>query len=272
MILFYLHSFCLPVTLSILQVKSDGSSLVGLSLEFSSSMNERKSVLLASQGRTLVTMNRFSSKYNEVIMPRRVTMTDISPGWVIQESSISMNGYTLTDIHAVCYNSKPEVSQLRLNSGADVQDNILSRSPKEYFAVLGHITMKTAEQNAEFPPPTSWLLEGQYIKWTSGSEGSKILSVKLIWKQKKSIDSSFSKYNIYVEKLAKQAVRDSDGGLLKGVAREYLGVAEVEAFYVSDLVVPSSTSSVKFIIQVSGVDGTCQKLDDSPSFQLNFEG
>ncbi|KAK9283155.1 hypothetical protein L1049_011386 [Liquidambar formosana] len=251
-------------------VKSDGNSLVGLSLEFSSNLNERTSVLLAARGSTLLTMNQFSRKFSKVIMPNRVTKPETAPGWVIQESSIAMNGYTLTEIHAVCYKSMPELNQLRLDSISDDQDNTLALSPSEYYAVLGHMLAQTPEQNSEFPPSTSWVVEGQYIKWTSGSQGSKTLSIKIIWRLKDGNDSLFPKYNIYVENLTKQSI-GNPGGILEGV-QKYLGVAQVEAFYISDLVVISGTSSLKFIIQVCSVDGACQKLDDAPSFLLDVEG
>ncbi|KAA8539540.1 hypothetical protein F0562_026232 [Nyssa sinensis] len=251
-------------------VKSDGSSLVGLSLEFSSTMKERKSVLLASWGRTLLAMNPFLIKFSKVIMPCQVTRSETASGWVIQESIIAMNGYTLTEIHAVCYRSRPELNGLRLESGSNGKDNSLGRSPSEYFAMLGHITVKTSQQNSDFPPSTSWLVEGQYIKWTSGSLGSKTLSVKVIWKLKDGYASLFPEYHIYVEKLAKQADGEP-GRMLEGVL-EYLGMAQVDAFYVSDLAVPSGTSSLRFIIQVCNIDGTHQKLDASPSFQLPVEG
>ncbi|XP_059666790.1 cytosolic endo-beta-N-acetylglucosaminidase 1-like [Cornus florida] len=249
----------LPVYFSY-SVKSDGNSLVGLMLEFSSTLKERTSVLLASCGSNLTTVNQLSSNFSEVIMPIQVTKPETAPGWVIQESSIAMNGYTLTEIHAVCYQSNPEVNE----------DNSLAHSLSEYFAVLGHITVRTSEMNSIFPPSTSWLVEGQYIKWTSGSQGSKTLSVKVIWKLKDGDASVFPKYNIYVERLAARAVGEQ-GKMLDGV-QEYLGEAQVEAFYVSDLVFPSDTSSLKFIIQVCATDGACLTLDDSPSFQLNVEG
>ena len=70
---------------------------MGLYLEFSSEMKGKKKLLLASQGK-----NKFLSKFSEVIEPRQLTKPDMAPGWVIQESSIAMNGYTLTEIHAVC--------------------------------------------------------------------------------------------------------------------------------------------------------------------------
>ncbi|KAK3014089.1 hypothetical protein RJ639_009494 [Escallonia herrerae] len=243
----------------IYSVKSDGSSLVGLSLDFASATKEKLSVLLASRGNALLTMNQFSSKFSDVIMPHRVTKLETVPGWIIQESSITMNGYLLTGIHAVCYKSKPESRSLH-------QDNSLAQAPTNYYAVLGHITIETSQENLDFPPPTSWLVEDHYVKWTSASEGSKTLSVKITWKLKSEIASPFTSYNLYVEKEANKA-DDKPGGLLEAT-QEYLGVARVETFYVSDLVVPSGTSSLKFKIQVCGLDGTCQKLDDSPFLRL----
>ncbi|XP_052185322.1 cytosolic endo-beta-N-acetylglucosaminidase 1 [Diospyros lotus] len=243
-------------------VKSDESSLIGLYLEFSSDMKEKKSVLLASLGKAALTMKEISSKFTEVIEPSRVTMPEAGPGWVVQESSIAMNGYTLTGIHAMCYRSKSE-NELRLKSS-------LAPSPTDYFAILGDITVKTSAQSSNFPPSTSWLVEGQYIKWSSGSQGSKTLSVKVVWSLKDGDASLFPKYNIFVERLANQEVREPMQTL--SGEKEYLGVAFVKAFYVSDLAVPPETSNLKFIIQVCGADGACQKVDDSPSFLLPAEG
>lgn len=222
---------------------------MGLSLKLSSPTNKKTSVLLASYGHTLITLNRFSSKFSNVIMPWRVTELETAPGWVIQESSIAMNGYILTEIHAVCYKSTLQV-------------NPSARGPLEYHAILGHITVKTPLQKSDFPPSASWLVESQYIKWTSGSQGSKTLSIKILWSLKDGNVPIFSKYNIYVEK--------QSGGL--NGKPEYLGVANVRAFYVSELSVPSGTSSLKFVIQVCGLDGVCQKLDDSPAYQVPVEG
>lgn len=244
--------------------KLDGNSLIGLSLELSSAVKGKTSVLLASWGNTLLTMTQFSSKFDKVIMPRQVTKSETDAGWVIVESGIAMNGFKLTEIHAVCYTSKPEFGKLGLNPQIDenVVENSVSPNPTQYSAILGHITVKTSEQNSVFPPSTSWLVEGQDIKWTSGSQGSKTLSVKLSWRLNDGDASLFPQYNIFVEKLANQ-----DAG-----KQEYLGVARVEAFYVSDLVVPSGTSNLKFIIQVCGIDGTSLTVNDSPSFQLPVEG
>lgn len=172
-----------------------------------------------------------------------------------------MNQYTLTEIHAVCFWSKHKLNKMRQ-----------ARSPVEYLAILGHITIKTfSEKNSDFPPSSSWLVEGEFIKWTSGSQGSKTLSAKIVWKLKNGTNTvAFPNYKIYVKKLAKQVVGNQDEILEE--AQVYLGTAYVEAFYVSDLAVPGGTSSLKFIVQVCAADGTCQKLDDSPTFSIDAEG
>lgn len=184
----------------------------------------------------------------------------------MQESSIAMDGYTLTEIHAMCYMEKPLVSGSQLEPYGHNPSFVLGQS--EYFAVLGHLNIHSSSQNLDFPPSTSWTVGSQYIKWSSGSEGSKKLSVKLIWQLKDGNDSLFPRYNIYVQKLADSKLTDK---ILAEVA-EYLGVAEVESFYISDLVVPSATSSLKFIIQVCDLDGASQKLEDSPFLNLQIQG
>ncbi|KAI6670183.1 hypothetical protein NL676_005068 [Syzygium grande] len=234
-------------------VKSEGSSLVGLSLEFSSEKNEKSTVLLASHGDALDMMTQFVSRFNEVIMPRRVMKLESSPGWVILESSILMDGYTLTGIRALCYRA------LSMTSGSD------DRSA-EFYAVLGHITIKTEEHKSFLPPSSSWLVEGQDIKWSSSSQGSKIVSLKITWKWRDG-DSPYFSYNVYVEEITKVKGTGPNRVMSEG-APKYLGAAQVRSFYVSDHVVPPSVASLKFIIQVCGVDGACQKLDESPSFAL----
>lgn len=117
------------------------------------------------------------------------------------------------------------------------------------------------------------VVSGEDIKWNSSSQGSKTLNVKILWKLKAGNTSLFTNYNIYAKKQDKQAnmaVARKDG-MLEGVP-DFLGVAEVESFYVADFLVSSGTSSLTFIIQVCGLDGLCQKLDDSPSLQLHVEG
>ncbi|KAK8552901.1 hypothetical protein V6N13_055679 [Hibiscus sabdariffa] len=218
-------------------VKSEGNSQLGLSLTFSSETEGEKTLLIASRG-----TNRFSSEFSDVIVPHRLTKPDNAPGWAVEEFTIAMNGFTLTEIRAVCYNDKP---------------------PVEYLAVLGHIKISTSNTPTEFPPSTSWMVDGQDVEW-GDSKGSKTVSLKISWKLKDGKKPPYQTYNIYVEKQSIQAPETKVEG-----EGEYIGVAHVEAFYVSQLAIPSGTSSVKFMIQVCDVDGGSQKLEDAPYFQLN---
>lgn len=220
-------------------VKSDGSSMIGLSLEFTNTINmeNRTSVLLASSGDTLLTMNQFSSKFDSVIMPRHVKKT--SSGWVIQESSVTMVGSTLTNIHAVCYKTQSKLT-----------------SSSEYYSILGHISIKSSPQNMSFPPASEWNVKSQNVNWKSGS-----VSLKIQWTLNSGVSPGFSKYNVYVE--------NEEGKLVK--SSNFLGVASVEAFYISDLLVPPGISSLKFIIQACGSGGASQELVDSPFLRLQVE-
>ncbi|KAJ0046949.1 hypothetical protein Pint_06577 [Pistacia integerrima] len=163
------------------------------------------------------------------------------------------------------YNIQPSFFYCYLDSLPDPVD--LAHGPAEYFAMLGHLTVKTAGQSSHFPPSSSWRVEGEYIEWTSGSQGSKNLSMKISWGLLERIFLQYPKYNVYVEKLAEETFQNRHGR--REGAGKYLGVAHVQAFYVSNLTVPSGIASLKFIIQPCDNDGLIQKLDDSPFFQLD---
>ncbi|OIV97436.1 hypothetical protein TanjilG_16197 [Lupinus angustifolius] len=232
-------------------VKSNGNSSLGLKLEFTSSNNKNMSILLASEA-----ANKFSNKFSKIITVRE--QKNISPGWVLNESIVARNGYTLKEIHAVCYRS-------------DHNDSTVA-SPSDYSAVLGHITIKPLGYKPDFPASKSWLVDGEYIKWTSGPQGSKILNVKLSWKLEDGNDYYiFPSYNLYLVKLSKEEEYSNQGTTIEHV-KEYLGVAHVTCFYVSDIEVPSGISCLKFIIQACNDDGTIQEFDESPYYQLEVEG
>lgn len=212
-------------------------------------------VLLASHGNALLTMNQFSSKFNKVIMPHRVIRPESSDGWVLQENVIAMSGYTLTEIRTVCYKLRPQLAEQQIS---------------EYYAVLGHLSIQTSGQNVQFPPSSLWAVVGQDVTWKAGRDKSKSVSFTVLWRLKDGIDyNDIEKYIVYIEKTPEA---DANLDVKLQAVQEFLGTALVEVFYVSDLLVPSGISSLKFIIQVHGVDGTCQPLDDSPFFQLDVEG
>ncbi|XP_031248285.1 cytosolic endo-beta-N-acetylglucosaminidase 1 [Pistacia vera] len=225
-------------------VKSKENSLLGLIVEFSSATEEKKRVFVTAK-RT----DQFSGKFSHNIVPYQIQKAS---GWLILEGGIVKNGDIITGISAVCYRPDP----------VD-----LAHGPAEYFAMLGHLTVKTAGQSSHFPPSSSWRVEGEYIEWTSGSQGSKNLSMKISWGLLERIFLQYPKYNVYVEKLREETFQNRHGR--REGAHKYLGVAHVQAFYVSNLTVPSGIASLKFIIQPCDNDGSIQKLDDSPFFQLD---
>ncbi|KAI3799929.1 hypothetical protein L1987_35235 [Smallanthus sonchifolius] len=227
-------------------VKAEGSSVIGLSLEFSNTNDDaekKTSILLASWGDTLLTMERFSSEFSTVIMPYHVKRLETAPEWIIQESDITMKESTLTGIHALCYKPDPKSAS------------------SDYYAVLGHISIQSSANNMVFPPASEWHVESQNLNWKSDSQGNKTLSVKILWKLNNGVASVFSKYNIYVEDETNESAQ----------ASKYVGLAIVQAYYVSELLIPAGVSSVKFIIQACGINGDFQELVDSPSLRLHVE-
>ncbi|XP_073122307.1 cytosolic endo-beta-N-acetylglucosaminidase 1 [Henckelia pumila] len=252
----------------IYSVKSNGNSLLGLALEFSSSTEEKKSVFLASAGNTLFTMNRFSSQYTKVIMPRRVSSLEGESEWVLQESSIEMHGHTLKEIRVICYRGKVEKSAPNPNDITLSDD-----TPLEFYAALGDLRITTPGQNSNFPPSSSWLVDCKFISWISGSKGSKLLSCMVTWTLKEGDTDIFPDYNIYVEKTTESRSGDQNKLVESSpTPLEYLGVAVVKSFYISELEVLEGVSSVKFVIQVCGLDGTRQEVEESPFFQLQVQG
>ncbi|KAJ6429303.1 hypothetical protein OIU84_020855 [Salix udensis] len=81
-------------------------------------------------------------------------------------------------------------------------------------------------------------------------------------KQETAPDPSPAEYFSVPEKLAKQVDGNAAGKLVD--TREYLGMAHVQEFYMSDPSISCHIGNLKFIIQVCAADGTCQELDDSP--------
>ncbi|KAK7385790.1 hypothetical protein VNO78_31651 [Psophocarpus tetragonolobus] len=241
-------------------VNSDSNSSLGLVLEFTS-INKTMCILLTSHG-----MDHLSSRFSKVVPTSEPKGN--TPGWVIHEGTIEMNGYILTEIHALCYRSNaPPCKELGLKYRPFGPDHTMASST-DYFAVLGHITVKTSNYKPNFPVSTSWLVDGGYINWKSGPQDSRILSVKVSWKMKEGNNFVFSHYNVYVETLSK--LEDGNLSISKQV-QEYLGVAHVNCFYISELKIPPFTSSLKFIIQVCSFDGTNQNLEECPYYQLEIK-
>jgi len=223
---------------------------MGLLLELSSNAKKQFCVLACDAD----CMDKLTQRYGEVTcMPVERTWGAGSMGasWILHESSIAMNGYTVTDIHLYCYLGKQEREEPKVEK----------ISP--YSASLGHISIRNFSESTVFPPADSWSIQLQDISGVYSPNSTRILSLNIIWNLKEEMTQSFTKYNIYVEKLDDQASTNVDGAVAGG--KDFLGVARVECFYVSNLEVPVGSIGVKFIVQPCGPDGACQGLDDCPA-------
>uniref|UniRef100_A0A452YWK3 Cytosolic endo-beta-N-acetylglucosaminidase C-terminal domain-containing protein n=1 Tax=Aegilops tauschii subsp. strangulata TaxID=200361 RepID=A0A452YWK3_AEGTS len=240
-------------------VNAEANSDLGLSLDFSSRNKENTSILIAED---IVT---FSRKKQHRLYSSYVQSDKVEPhapdnqNWVIYRATVqSSASYTLIGINIVCTLK----TSGKINSEADEDESSEEDANRSwpYHASLGHISIRNMDENTQFPSAESWVTEGKYISWSNNSNTSKLLSLKISWKLNTSHQASFMKYNIYVEKL----IADSSAK----ASRSFLGVATVEAFYVSDLQVPDEVTSLKFIIQACGRDGSRQGLEECPKLFL----
>ncbi|CAN6856006.1 unnamed protein product, partial [Brassica oleracea] len=122
-----------------------------------------------------------------------------------------------------------------------------------YVALLGHISIKDhvqlLQQNfVSLPPPSSWVIEAHNIQLVPCNSGSKILRVKLEWRQKQREDSVLPVYNVYAESVKSTDVLRSRKVLEKPRSeRVFLGISHVPAYYVSELVLDSDVKGVSFV-------------------------
>ncbi|EOA29966.1 hypothetical protein CARUB_v10013078mg [Capsella rubella] len=238
-----------PITVSY-SVKSDETSKLGILLSFSSPSQETKSILVAPQE----PIRRFDNMFLQCLTTSAQTVSE----WTVHEMDLVMDGHTLTEISAFCY--RPENSTKR----------------SEYVALLGHISIKDHVQYQQKPetllPASPWVIEAHNIELLPSNSGSKILKLKLEWRQKDLEDSVFPRYNLYAEKVKSTDVRPRK--VLEKASSEtvFLGVAHVPAYYVAELVVESEVKGVRFVVQTCGKDGSWDKLDDSPTLLVVLEG
>ncbi|KAF8106576.1 hypothetical protein N665_0137s0028 [Sinapis alba] len=240
-----------PITISY-SVKSEETSKLGLLLCFSSPSHETISILVAPEEPT--------PRLDHMFLKCLVTSEQTVSEWTVHETSLVMDGHTLTEISAFCY--RPQNST----------------KTSEYVALLGHISIKDhhvqlLQQNLiSSPPASSWVIEAHNIELLPGNSGSKILRVKLEWRQRNLEDSVSPVYNVYAENVKSTDVIRSRKVLEKPRSeRVFLGVSHVPAYYVSELVVDSDVKGVSFVVQPCGVDGIWRKLDDSPNLLVDLD-
>ncbi|XP_042465081.1 cytosolic endo-beta-N-acetylglucosaminidase 1-like [Zingiber officinale] len=245
-----------PVYISY-SVKVDENSLFGLHLELLSETNGRTCALIASDSESFTNAGL---EYNIIIKPQIKSKVEDAlayPPWFIHEAVLTLGDYTLAGIYMVCTLKSRGLITIQNNKSSSQEGTLPETSGSSlYYASLGHISIRNKEDGTEYPPADLWVTRAQNILCISDSLGNKMLNLKLTWKLNEGSTTSFQRYNIYAQ---------SGSGL------QYLGLSRAEAFYVSDLSVYIGVTTLRFIIQVRGLDGTCQKLAESPYLDLTLE-
>lgn len=243
------------------QVKANADSALGLSLDLSSRNKQSTSILVAEDIATF-TRKKQNHKYGSYVKANKAELhAPDNHDWVLYKATVSSSaGYTLTSINIVCTLKFTGQISPEPEDGSIWEEDADGSSL--YQASLGHISIQNTDQNTKFPPAESWVTVGDFISWSKSSNGSELVSLKISWKLKTPDQQPppFSKYNIYVEKLT----ADSE----VKAPRTYLGVASVDAFYVSGLEVSNEITGLKFFIQAFAHDGSWQELEECPKFFL----
>lgn len=231
-------------------MKSDETSKLGILLSFSSPSQKTKSILVAPQE----SIRRFNDMFLQCLATSAQTVSE----WTVHETSLVMDGHTLTEISAFCY--RPEN---------------LTKSV-EYVALLGHISIKDhvqyQQKSETLLPASSWVIKADNVELVPGNSGSKILRAKLEWRQKHLEDSVLPRYNVYAENVNSTDLRPRK--VLEKPRSEtvFLGVAHVPAYYVAELVVESDVKAVRFVVQACAEDGSLGKLDEALNLLVELEG
>ncbi|CAL5094334.1 unnamed protein product [Urochloa decumbens] len=239
-------------------VRADASSAVGLTLDLSS--HKQSTSILVAEDIASFTRKKQNHKYGSYVKAVKVEPhAPENQDWIVYKATVQSSAdYSLTGINIVCTlkiagKTSPEPAD------DSISEANVNGSPS-YQASLGHISIRNTDTSTKFPPAESWVTEGEHISWSNSSNASKLVSLKLSWKLKTSDQPSFRKYNIYVEK----SMADPN----MKASKSYLGVASVDAFYVSGLEVASEVTDLKFIIQACADDGSWQELTECPKFLL----
>ncbi|WOL14807.1 cytosolic endo-beta-N-acetylglucosaminidase 1-like [Canna indica] len=238
-------------------VKLDENSLLGLYLELLSETNGRTFVLVANDAEAFTNAGL---EYNNIIEPQIIDKVEdmlSNSSWLVYRAVLTMSSYMLAGIHVACTLKNPGKIETQKDRIPNQESSSSESNQSNYYASLGHISIRNMEQGIEFPPADLWVTEGHNIVWSYDSFRNRIVNLKVTWKLKEGYPTSFTRYNVYVQ---------------SGSSLRFIGIARVEAFYVSDLRIPVGVTALRFIIQVCGPDGTCQKLDESPKLDLPVEG
>ncbi|CAL9187816.1 unnamed protein product [Musa hybrid cultivar] len=234
-------------------VRLDENSLFGVILVLVSETNEKSYILIEDDSQPPLTVASF--EFDKIIkLPQISKKADVlaDSTWTPFDGTFTMTGYTLTDIYILGALKDAAVEM-------EQSPNRKSDSPSSYHASLGQIRIFNTPMS--YPLADAWHIDPSYTSWTTDLDGNRILSLKITWKLNEGDMTSFTRYNIHVEKLL------THGGNNEAPP-SFLGFARVELWYVSHLAIPSGFGLVRFIVQPCGVDGSCQELDKSPTLEL----
>lgn len=239
------------------------------------------------------------SKFSKFNIQGSASLLQLSNDWHLQEYTLKVDSYELTTIYAVSYKgeldggkvlkilneskfvpSSPTEANEHQEKQNAVSAGFESSSPIEstklsYHASLGHISLISLDHEQNVPQPDSWEFSGNNICWDITSTGQVMLSTKLVWRPKMGTSSDIVvgpavlRYDLYVEKVEQLQAHNLRGKGPVTNTVEHLGVALIESFYVSQLLVPPGCRTLTFFLQVCSPCGDFQPLKDSPSLSIN---
>ncbi|KAL3691426.1 hypothetical protein R1sor_005077 [Riccia sorocarpa] len=134
----------------------------------------------------------------------------------------------------------------------EVEEEVGEESNSAYHAVLGDISLARTSHNCNFSYPDQRFVANK-VTWIEGNGGEKLMSVNLIWRGHPE-KTNWERFHLYAK------TSNSDDADFSSL--QYLGVAVVEAFFVSELKVPEQSKFVKFYLQPQC---GCGKLQSLPS-------
>jgi len=241
------------------------------------------------------------SKFSKFKVHGSASLLQESNDWHLQKYTLQLDGYKLTTVYAVSYKGEldgDKVLQI-LNenkfipsSSTEAYEHLEKQNAKSvgfeysfpiesseklsYHASLGHVTLTSSDDEQNVPPSDSWDFKGTDISWDTTSTGQKMLSTNLVWRLKMvpnfssvEVGPTFLRYDLYVEKIQQLQAHNLRGMDPVTNTVEHLGVAVVQAFYVSQLLVPPECRTLRFFLQVCSPSGDFQPLKDSPSLSID---
>lgn len=251
------HTF-LKVVVPCLQVRSNNDSSLLILLKMRNKTGIVYILLESEDKSNEEICNYEASEALSIVLLSSRTAVQVDQGWILCEHTIETPG-KLEGIFAVSFPCKQRtlaVSNLiqdfsSSNISLETESSQRSSGPILYEAFLGHIAISTThEHNFNKKEAFEQLFESSDV-FLKELYGKKVISLTLTWRLKREFLSEIMNHNIFVRKGTTDA------------KFEYVGVAMVGAFYVSQLEVPASCQRLAFYLQTVCNCGFSGTLDSS---------